>query len=85
VAEIQAENPEVQVEEVVAIAADRAEAMLDTDAAVKEPNGAQRRWVNEPRPAWSATSSGRVVTHRRESYRVGFGWRPEPAVKVKTA
>ena len=40
VAEIQAENPEVEVEEAVAIAADRAEAMLDTDAAVQEPNQA---------------------------------------------
>ena len=39
VAEIQAENPEVHVEEAVAIAADRAEAMLETDAAVQEPNG----------------------------------------------
>src|SRR5664280_1677599 len=37
VAEIQAENPEVHVEEAVAIAADRAEAMLETDAAVEEP------------------------------------------------
>jgi predicted PurR-regulated permease PerM len=40
VAEIQAENPEVQVEEAVAIAADRAEAMLEPDAAVQEPNHA---------------------------------------------
>ncbi len=32
VAEIQAEHPEVEVEEAVAIAADRAEAMLDADA-----------------------------------------------------
>ena len=39
VAEIQAENPEVHVEEAVAIAADRAEAMLETDAAVQEPKG----------------------------------------------
>jgi predicted PurR-regulated permease PerM len=40
VAEIQAENPEVHVEEAVAIAADRAEAMLETDAAFPESNGA---------------------------------------------
>ena len=40
VAEIQAENPEVHVEEAVAMAADRAEAMLETDAAVQEPNRA---------------------------------------------
>lgn len=40
VAAIQAENPEVRVEEAVAIAADQAEALLDTDAAVQEPNGA---------------------------------------------
>lgn len=40
VAEIQAENPEVQVEEAVAIAADRAEAMIETDAAVQESNRA---------------------------------------------
>jgi len=33
VAEIQAENPDVEVEEAVAIAADRAEAMLEADAA----------------------------------------------------
>jgi predicted PurR-regulated permease PerM len=38
VAEIQAENPEVPVEEAVAIAADRAEAMLETDAAAQETN-----------------------------------------------
>ncbi len=38
VAEIQAENPEVEVEEAVAIAADRAEAILDSDAAAAEPN-----------------------------------------------
>ena len=36
VAEIQAENPEVQVEEAVAMAADRAEAMLETDTAARE-------------------------------------------------
>ena len=36
VAEIQAEDPEVHVEEAVAIAADRAEAMLETDAGVQE-------------------------------------------------
>jgi predicted PurR-regulated permease PerM len=40
VAEIQAENPEVHVEEAVAMAADRAEAMLETDAAFQEPNRA---------------------------------------------
>ena len=40
VAEIQAENPEVEVEEAVAIAADLAEAMLETDAAIQEPNRA---------------------------------------------
>jgi len=40
VAEIQAENPDVHVEEAVAMAADRAEAMLETDAAVQEPNRA---------------------------------------------
>jgi predicted PurR-regulated permease PerM len=40
VAEIQAENPEVRVEEAVAIAADRAEAMLETDAAAQESNRA---------------------------------------------
>ncbi len=40
VAEIQAENPEVEVEEAVAIAADRAEAMLETDAAAQESNRA---------------------------------------------
>ena len=39
VAEIQAENPEVPVEEAVAIAAARAEAMLKTDAVVQEPKG----------------------------------------------
>jgi predicted PurR-regulated permease PerM len=39
VAEIQAENPEVPVEEAVAIAAARAEAMLEADAAVQEPQG----------------------------------------------
>jgi predicted PurR-regulated permease PerM len=37
VAAIQAENPEVQVEEAVAMAADQAEAMLDTDASGEEP------------------------------------------------
>ncbi len=36
VAEIRAENPEVHVEEAVAIAADRAEAMLETDPGVRE-------------------------------------------------
>ncbi len=40
VAAIQAENPDVEVEEAVAIAADQAEAILDTDAAAQEPNGA---------------------------------------------
>jgi predicted PurR-regulated permease PerM len=39
VAAIQADNPEVQVEEAVAMAADQAEAMLDAHAAVQEPNG----------------------------------------------
>ena len=39
VAEIQAENPEVPVEEAVAIAAARAEAMLEADALVQEPKG----------------------------------------------
>lgn len=39
VAEIQAENPEVHVEEAVAIAADRAEAMLEADPGVRESNG----------------------------------------------
>jgi len=39
VAEIQAENPEVPVEEAVAIAAARAEAMLETDSVVQEPQG----------------------------------------------
>jgi predicted PurR-regulated permease PerM len=38
VAAIQAENPDVEVEQAVAIAADQAEAILDTDAAVPEPN-----------------------------------------------
>ena len=38
VAEIQAEDPEVQVEEAVAIAADRAEAMLEADATGQEPS-----------------------------------------------
>lgn len=38
VAEIQTENPEVLVEDAVAMAADRAEAMLETDAAVQGPN-----------------------------------------------
>ncbi len=36
VAEIQAENPEVHLEEAVAMAADRAEAMLETDAPAQE-------------------------------------------------
>lgn len=40
VAAIQAENPEVQVEEAVAIAAAHAEAMLETDATLQEPKGA---------------------------------------------
>jgi predicted PurR-regulated permease PerM len=40
VAAIQAENPDVEVEEAVAIAADQAEAILDTDAAAQEPDGA---------------------------------------------
>ena len=39
VAEIQAENPEVHVEEAVAIAADRVEAMLEADPGVRESNG----------------------------------------------
>jgi predicted PurR-regulated permease PerM len=40
VAAIQAENPEVPVEQAVAIAADHAEAMLDADAATREPERA---------------------------------------------
>jgi predicted PurR-regulated permease PerM len=40
VAAIQAEHPEVEVEEAVAIAADQAEAMLEADATVQEPGGA---------------------------------------------
>lgn len=40
VAAIQAENPEVQVEDAVAIAAAHAEAMLETDATLQEPKGA---------------------------------------------
>jgi predicted PurR-regulated permease PerM len=40
VAAIQAENPEVEVEEAVAMAANHAEAMLVADAAVQEPDGA---------------------------------------------
>lgn len=40
VAAIQAENPEVEVEEAVAMAADHAEAMLDAVAAVQEPDRA---------------------------------------------
>ena len=40
VAAIQAEHPEVEVEEAVAIAADHAEAMLVADAAVHEPDRA---------------------------------------------
>jgi predicted PurR-regulated permease PerM len=39
VAAIQAENPEVQVEEAVAIAAAHAEAMLEMDGVVQEPQG----------------------------------------------
>ena len=39
VAAIQAEHPEVKVEDAVAMAADHAEAMLDADTAVREPNG----------------------------------------------
>ena len=38
VAEIQAEDPEVHVEEAVAIAAERAEAIQATDASAQEPN-----------------------------------------------
>lgn len=40
VAEIQAEHPEVEVEEAVAIAADRAEAMFEADAGTQESGGA---------------------------------------------
>jgi len=40
VAAIQAEHPEVRVEEAVAMAADHVEAMLDADTAVQEPDGA---------------------------------------------
>jgi hypothetical protein len=40
VAAIQAEHPEVEVEEAVAIAADHAEAMLVADAVVQEPERA---------------------------------------------
>jgi Predicted permease len=40
VAAIQAEHPEVKVEDAVAMAADHAEAMLDADAAVQEPDRA---------------------------------------------
>jgi len=40
VAAIQAEHPEVKVEDAVAIAADHAEAMLDADMAVQAPDGA---------------------------------------------
>jgi len=39
VAAIQAEHPEVEVEQAVAIAADQAEAILEADAAVHEPDG----------------------------------------------
>jgi predicted PurR-regulated permease PerM len=39
VAAIQAENPDVEVEDAVAMAADHAEAMLDADTAVRDPNG----------------------------------------------
>ena len=39
VAAIQAEHPEVKVEDAVAMAADHAEAILDADTAVREPNG----------------------------------------------
>jgi predicted PurR-regulated permease PerM len=39
VAAIQAEHPEIEVEEAVGIAADQAEAMLEADAAPKEPAG----------------------------------------------
>jgi predicted PurR-regulated permease PerM len=39
VAEIQAENPEVEVEDAVAIAADRAEAMLDPEASARKVDG----------------------------------------------
>ena len=38
VAEIQADNPDVEVEEAVAIAADRAEAILETEAAAEGPH-----------------------------------------------
>ena len=40
VAAIQAEHPEVRVEEAVAMAADHVEAMLDADTGVQEPDGA---------------------------------------------
>ena len=40
VAAIQAEHPEVRVEEAVAMAADHVEAMLDADTAGQEPDGA---------------------------------------------
>jgi len=39
VAAIQAEHPEIEVEEAVGIAADQAEAMLEADAAVPLPHG----------------------------------------------
>jgi predicted PurR-regulated permease PerM len=39
VAAIQAEHPEIEVEEAVGIAADQAEAMLEADAAAQEPGG----------------------------------------------
>jgi predicted PurR-regulated permease PerM len=42
VAAIQAEHPDVKVEDAVAMAADHAEAMVDADAAVQEPDHAQR-------------------------------------------
>jgi hypothetical protein len=37
VAEIQADDPDVELEEAVAIAADQAEVILEQDAAVQEP------------------------------------------------
>ena len=42
VAAIQAEHPDVKVEDAVAMAADHAEAMVDADAAVQESDRAQR-------------------------------------------
>lgn len=58
VAAIQAEHPEVEVEEAVAMAADHAEAMLDTDSAAQESNRARRRWVRRAAAqSWTVRSS----------------------------